>query len=280
LRSSTARERVEAEVLEVRSRVDRVAPAVAEHAAAWPRTSSSTHRRRSPPGAPARRARAASRRRRARRGRARAREQRRQQPRLRLRAQRAVSSAHGDEQRLGRAARGVEQLQSLLVGQRATPWRACGRGRRRRARRSCRCSHAPHASDAPAGPRAARLGQRVEEGVRRGVVALPGLPSVAAADENRTNSTAPVAGQLVQVDRARRASGAARAQRSGVERADDAVVEHAGACTTRSSGMLSAREQRGELLAVGRVARGDLASHPLGERATSSSAPSAPRRGG
>ena len=92
---------------------------------------------------------------------------------------------------------------------------------------------------------AAAPGERVQEGVGGGVVALAGYAEDAGAGrEQHEPGEVEVAGQLVEVRRGVHLRPAARCRPLGVSAVTDAVVEDPGRCTTAVSGR--SRRDRGD----------------------------------
>jgi hypothetical protein len=263
------RERVEAQLLERAPGVDRVSAGVPEdgrrvsahdlqdhRGVLWLRHAGEPVHQRAADSPPGGRAHEAA-------------QQRREHPRACLRAEGGGVERHGDEQRLGRGARGVEELEPALGRQRrhALAAQPGAVGVAELAAHAAGLLPQPprdRARREPLGPAVVR--ERVEEGVRRRVVRLPG-----AAERRRRRGEEDelrqleVAGQLVQVQSRVELRLQHPVQALCVERIERAVVEHPGGMDNRAHRMLG--EQRRELVAVGGVARGDgrLAAE-LGER--------------
>ncbi|GAB2758427.1 hypothetical protein GCM10027199_35950 [Amycolatopsis magusensis] len=176
-----------------------------------------------------------------------------QRPDLALRPQRGQVQVDREHQRFP-GQRGVEQCDALLGRHRAHP----GAGH------PFRVGSGHHAGVRPRAPRQRDAGQtggpalggeRVEEGVGGGVVALPG-GAEGPGDRGEQHERVQVAGQLVQVPGAVDLGPQHLVQALGRQRVEHAVVEHA--CRVDDGLHVVLRQQLGQRLAVGHIAGRDL----------------------
>ena len=163
------------------------------------------------------------------------------------RARRATGSRRTGASRASvERAGGVEEREALLGGERARrparPIRAQVGLAQAGGHARCASPRGPRRSRSPGRPSApAPCGERVEEGVGGGVVALAGAAEQCRRSRRRGRSaeSSRLRGQLVQVPGGIGLGGEDPLEALGVERVEQAVVEDAGGVDHRAQGMLS-----------------------------------------